>query len=246
MALRHDGAMHDYRSFARFYDTLMDDPQPKSGRVLTAIEKYLPEALSLLELGCGTGSILAGLTTLPSLTGLDRSPEMLAIAQAKVPSARLIEADIASFDLDERFDVVICVFDTLNHLPSFDLWTDLFGHVYDHLVEGGLFVFDVNPIGQLRRLGEDPPWVADFDGNTVIMDVQFGENGPSTWNVRIFEHLADSLFTLHHESIKELGVELARMKSSLVELFDILEETDADGEVPNDESLRAYYVVRRH
>lgn len=241
----HDGAMNDYSSFARFYDTLMDDPQPKSARVLAAIEKFLPDASSLLELGCGTGSILAGLRTIPSLVGLDRSPEMLKFARAKVPSARLIETDIASFDLDERFDVAICVFDTLNHLPSFNLWTDLFGRVYDHLVRGGLFVFDVNPIGQLRRLGDDPPWIYDFDGNTVIMDVQFEEDAPSIWDVRVFECLGDSIFSLHHESIKELGVELAKIKSSLAEHFDILEESDPSGEVPNDDSIRAFFVFRR-
>jgi len=238
--------MPGYRSFARFYDALMEDPQPKSARVLDAIEKYLPQASSLLELGCGTGAVLAGLTSLRSLTGLDRSPEMLAIARAKVPSARFIEADMASRDLRERFDVVICVFDTLNHLPSFGLWTGLFDRVYDHLAEGGLFVFDVNPVGQLRRLGDAPPWVDEFDGHTVIMDVQFKEDGPSIWDIRVFERLGGTRFTLHHERIEELGVELNRIKSSLASRFDLLEETDPKGEKPNDESLRAYFVVRRH
>ena len=53
---------------------------------------------------------------------------------------------MASFALGEQFHVVICVFDTLNHLPVFDDWRSLFARVHEHLAEGGLFVFDVNTV----------------------------------------------------------------------------------------------------
>src|ERR1019366_8141144 len=135
--------MPAYDRFSAFYDAVMDDPEPRADRVVASIDRYLPRAASLLELGCGTGSILARLTTLPSLTGLDRSPEMLAVARKKVSNARLFEGDMESFSLGERFDVVICVFDSLNHLLTFDAWRSMFDAVYDHLVDGGLFIFDV-------------------------------------------------------------------------------------------------------
>jgi SAM-dependent methyltransferase len=235
----------DYRSFARFYDAIMDDPVPKSRRVRTAIDQYLPTASSLLELGCGTGAILSGLSGLGSLTGLDRSPEMLAIARDKVPQARLIEADMTTFAIEERFDVVICVFDTLNHLPSFSLWNDLFQRAHEHLADGGLFVFDVNPIGQLRQLGEAAPWVHEFDGNTVIMGVEPEGDDLWLWETKIFEHLGEGRFALHVERIHELGVELARIKSALAPRFRVLEVTDPAGGAPDDDSIRAYFVARR-
>jgi len=234
-----------YGTFARFYDAVLDDVQSNSVRVLAAVEKFLPQASSLLELGCGTGSVLAGLTTLGSLTGLDRSPQMLEIARSKLPTAQYVEGDMASFSLDRRFDVVICVFDTLNHLPTFDQWIALFRRVYDHLSDEGLFVFDVNTIGELRRLAQDPPWVYDSQENTIIMNVQGGEGALATWHIRIFEHMGDSRFTLHHERIEELGVELDQIKSSLARWFDLLEEADPQGEKPSDGSSRAYFVARR-
>ena len=70
--------MPAYERFARFYDDAMDDPTPRAARVQDFIDRFRPGASSLLELGCGTGSILARLDTVPHLTGLDRSPEMLA------------------------------------------------------------------------------------------------------------------------------------------------------------------------
>ena len=201
--------------------------------------------MTLLELGCGTGSILARLTPIRSLTGLDRSPEMLALAGHKVPRARLIQGDMSSFSLGERFDVVICVFDSLNHLLTFAAWEWMFAAVYDHLEEGGLFVLDVNTVGELRRLGDEPPWVYEFDDNVLIMDVSLAEEGLSLWDIRIFEHVGESQYLLHHEEIGELGVDLARLRASLATRFELLEEVSEVGDRPTDESVKAHFALRR-
>ncbi|MGO8869932.1 MAG: class I SAM-dependent DNA methyltransferase [Acidimicrobiales bacterium] len=237
--------MPDYARFARFYDEVMDDPAPRGARVLDWITRYRPEAQRLLELGCGTGAILAQLTSVPSLTGLDRSPEMLAVASQRVPSARLLQGDMASFALGERFDVVVCVFDSLNHLLAFEQWQSLFRSVHDHLVDGGLFLFDVNTIGELRRLGEEPPWVYDFGTNLLVLDVSFEEDGRSLWDIRIFECLGGSRYELHHERIGELGVPLDRIRSALAPAFALLEETDEHGGAPSEESVKAHFAFRR-
>ncbi len=183
--------MDDYARFAAFYDDIMDDPGRRADRVRRFVELYRPGAVSLLELGCGTGSILARLELIPTLAGLDRSPQMLERARVKVPRAELFQGDMAAFSLGKRFDVVICVFDSLNHLLTLDAWQSLFTAAHDHLVEDGLFIFDVNTIGELERLGNEPPWVYDFDGNVVIMDVTVGRDDLSEWDIRIFENVGD-------------------------------------------------------
>ena len=43
---------------------------------------------------------------------------------------------MTAFTLPARFDVVICMFDTLNHVPSFDGWLSLFSCVHEHLAPG--------------------------------------------------------------------------------------------------------------
>jgi SAM-dependent methyltransferase len=238
-----------YERFSAFYDAVMDDPGPRAARVARCIDAYLPGASSLLELGCGTGSILARLNSVPALTGLDRSPEMLNLARVKVPDARLVEGDMECFALDERFDVVICVFDSLNHLLTFDAWRSMFGAVHDHLVDGGLFIFDVNTVGELRRLGEEPPWVFDFEGGVAIMDVTFADDGESQimslWDIRIFEDLGSSRYRLHHEQIGELGVDLADIALALEDHFTLLEQVDEHDGAPTDESMKAYFCLRR-
>jgi SAM-dependent methyltransferase len=238
-----------YERFAAFYDVVMDDPGPRAARVDAAIDRYRPDATSVLELGCGTGSILARLRTGAALVGLDRSPEMLAVCASKVPGARLVEGDMRSFDLGQRFDVVLCVFDSINHLLDVGSWSSLLACVHRHLAADGLFVFDVNCVGELRRLGDEPPWVYDFDGGTAIIDVTFAEaddgSALTDWDVRIFERVTATRFELHHERIGELGLPLARLRQLVADGFEIVEECDEDGLQAADDSVKAYYVLRR-
>ena len=233
-----------YAEFAGFYDQVMGDRTPDIERIRDYVGRYLPSASSLLELGCGTGAVLAGLAADMSVTGIDRSPEMLAVAAGNVAPALLIEADITGFSLGRRFDVVICIFDTVNHLPRFESWLELFGRVHEHLADGGLFVFDVNTTGRLRRLWSGPAFAEDFGPNTVIMDVAPGGGDLSIWDVRVFERLSDGQYRLHHESIPELGVPLARIREALAANFELLEETGLDGGPVTDESSRVFFVWR--
>jgi SAM-dependent methyltransferase len=240
-----------YDRIARFYDAVMDDPAPRAARVVRCIERYRPGVRSLLELGCGTGSILARLEGIPSLTGLDRSSEMLAVAREKVRHARFVEGDMSCFALGERFDVVISVFDSINHLLDFDAWRATFDAVHAHLADGGLFVFDVNTMGELARLGADEPWVFDFEDGLMVMDVAYAEDGAQTgmseWDIRIFEQARTDpdRYLLHREQIGELAVSLARLKEALRDDFELLEEGTKEDQVPTDQSVKAYFAYRR-
>jgi ubiquinone/menaquinone biosynthesis C-methylase UbiE len=235
----------DYAGFARFYDRIMGDRSDEVGRVLSYISRHRPEASSLLELGCGTGAILAGLAARLTVTGVDRSPEMLMVAAERVPAARLVQADMTAFRLPARFDVVICVFDTLNHVPEFNAWLALFERVHEHLQAGGLFIFDVNTAGRLSRLHGASPYLDEFDGNLVLMTVRADGRHLSMWETRIFERQHDDIYRLHHERIHELGVPLQQIRTALAGRFDLLEQESLDGSTVSDESDRVFFVFRR-
>jgi SAM-dependent methyltransferase len=235
----------DYAGFARFYDRIMGDRSEEIGRIESYIGRHRPGAKSLLELGCGTGAILSGLAGSLAVTGVDRSPEMLAIAADRVPAARLVRADMTNFKLPVAFDVVICVFDTLNHLPTFDAWLALFDRVHEHLADGGLFIFDVNTTGRLRGLDGAPPYLDQFDGNLVLMTVRAAGDHLSLWETRIFEPQHDDIYRLHHERIHELGVPLRQIRAALADRFELLEQESLDQSLVSDESDRVFFAFRR-
>jgi SAM-dependent methyltransferase len=235
----------DYTGFAPFYDRIMGDRDEEIARIRTYISKYLPGARSLLELGCGTGALLAGLAPELRLTGVDRSPEMLAIAAHAVPEAQLLEGDITSFRLPDRFDVIICMFDTLNHVQSLVGWMSLFSCVHEHLADGGLFIFDVNTAGRLRRLDGAPPYLDEFDGNVVVMTVRSAGEWLSLWRTMIFEHQQQDIYRLHDERIYELAVPLDQIRGALAGRFELLHEASLDGSPVSDDSDRVFFAYRR-
>jgi SAM-dependent methyltransferase len=170
---------------------------------------------------------------------------MLAIAARAVPGARLVQCDMTTFRLPDRFDVIICMFDTLNHVQSFAGWLSLFSCVHEHLADGGLFIFDVNTVGRMRRLHGAPPYLDEFDRNVVVMTVRSAGEWLSLWRTRIFEHQHADVYRLHDERIYELAVPLAQIRAALAGRFESLHEASLDGSPVSDDSDRVFFAHRR-
>jgi len=78
--------------------------------------KRIPEGASVLEIGCGTGTLLHALRPSRGL-GVDISAAMVEIAAGKFPSLAFRVADAEEFDPGETFDYVI-VPDVVEHLSD--------------------------------------------------------------------------------------------------------------------------------
>jgi trans-aconitate 2-methyltransferase len=73
------------------------------------VSRIMLEPKSILDLGCGPGNsteILFGRWQNASLTGLDSSPEMLVTAREAHPTWSWLEADMATFESEQKFDLV--------------------------------------------------------------------------------------------------------------------------------------------
>jgi SAM-dependent methyltransferase len=79
--------MEPYDAFASFYDAVNGEPDELINRILSYLRSFAPDAQSVLELGCGTGAVLAELGSGLALTGVDRSLPMLDYARRRVPDA---------------------------------------------------------------------------------------------------------------------------------------------------------------
>ena len=237
--------MTDYDRFAQFYDRVVGDRTQEIDRIRRYISTHRPGARSLLELGCGTGALLSGLAEDLAVTGIDRSPEMLSVAARTVPGARLVQGDMTAFTLPDRYDVVMCMFDALNHVTTVDGWLRLFRCAHDHLSDGGLLLFDVNTTGRLWRLADGPPYLDEFDRNFLLMTVRSAHDGLVLWETRIFAHQGDDVYRLHREQIYELGVPVGEIRAALAGQFELLEEESLDGSPVSDGSDRVYFACRR-
>jgi SAM-dependent methyltransferase len=86
--------------------------------LLWALNEYFPSARSVLEVGCGTGYVLAAIAaSRPGIrvAGSDLSDAGLHQARTRVPRATLVRADARSLAFRAEFDVV-GAFDVLEHV----------------------------------------------------------------------------------------------------------------------------------
>ncbi len=112
----------------------------------------LPQGAHLLDLCCGTGHLMQQLLQRGyKVTGLDGSEAMLDYARENAPQGELILGDARSFNLPESFDGVISTSASLNHILSLEELKAVFKNVYNALKPNGLFIFDLNHAGQMRK-----------------------------------------------------------------------------------------------
>jgi len=144
---RAAGVFHDY---ATFYDALYADKDYEAEvDFLEAIfaEHGLSSTARVLDLGSGTGSHDIPLSLRGyDVTGVDRSPEMVAIAREKAAalgaSARFTVGDVRNVRIGRTVDAVISMFAVMGYqLTNEDLEAAL-TTARAHLEPGGLFIFD--------------------------------------------------------------------------------------------------------
>ena len=238
--------MTSYERFGEFYDAVMGDRRPAAEQVMKLIRLAKPDAKNVLELGCGTGSILKRLQDAYEVSGLDISEKMLSVARKKVPRSKLFRQDMVDFQIDGRFDVIICVFDSINHVRRFSDWKRVFAAVRRHLSPGGCFIFDINTQRKLERHIAEPPWVHRFGKNLLIIDVTALPSGGSNWNVKVFEHLNGSRYVLHEEDIAEVSFPLRRIVAALRAHYVNVRVIDSDRTRPSARSERLFFMAFNH
>jgi SAM-dependent methyltransferase len=232
----------NYKAFAPYYDeATFTNNQEKIELLRSLINTYSTHAKTILELGCGTGTIMQGLIQDYSVTGLDLSPTMLEVASQKVPGATFIHADMSDFALETTFDAVLCVFDSINHLLNFDLWDKTFMLVHQHLNAGGLFVFDVNTINKLDRRTRADAVEQVIDGSTVTARMTKSKLDIYTWHIAVTD-----TNRVHEEfQVPEVAYPIATIEKALTKFFSVKEKLTGDEQPVSELVDRVYFVCQK-
>jgi SAM-dependent methyltransferase len=96
-------------------------------------------ARSLLNVGCGGGKNAFNLKRHYAVTGLDLSPNMLALARALNPDCEFLEGDMRGFDLERTFDAVL-LDDAVSYMTSHAELRSAFAAAWRHLRPGGVMI----------------------------------------------------------------------------------------------------------
>jgi ubiquinone/menaquinone biosynthesis C-methylase UbiE len=105
-----------FESIADDYDAWKRKSSYYYGLLAEIYRELVPPGASVLEIGCGTGTLLASLSPRRGV-GVDISGRMVALAAAKYPDLAFVAADAERLELGETFDVII-VPDVIEHLTD--------------------------------------------------------------------------------------------------------------------------------
>jgi SAM-dependent methyltransferase len=164
-----------FGAYAQYYDLLYRDKDyaGEAAFIQQLLRQHAPEARTVLELGCGTGTHAALLATQGySLHGVDLSDEMLDAARQRT---RALPADVQqrlSFSqgnardcrVGRQFDVVLSLFHVVSYQSTNADLQAMFDTVAQHLKPGGVFIFDFwfgpavltdRPAVRIKRMASD-------------------------------------------------------------------------------------------
>ena len=158
-----------YGRFAEYYDLLYQaqhkDYEREACRLHRLIQRYKSTSGNrLLDVGCGTGEHLRYLQDFCQVEGVDLSAEMLQVAQQKLPTVPFHQGDMRAFQLNKRFEVIVCLFGTIGYAETVGGLQQAVANMRRHLVEGGVLFIE--------------PWLGPGDiedGHTHVVVAEEGK-----------------------------------------------------------------------
>lgn len=133
-----------YRS-AAFYDAIYSfkDYEAEAARIHLLVEAHKRSpGNTLLDVACGTGKHLSFLRRHYRVQGLDLDPGLLAVARAENPGITFDEADMVSFELGRRFDVITCLFSSIGYAITAERMRQTVANLERHLAPGGVLLLE--------------------------------------------------------------------------------------------------------
>jgi len=140
-----DPGLSQFHGLAKYYDAINDwkDYRRETERLETIARSFgRPGRTAWLDVACGTGRHLEFLRRRHTTVGVDGSREMLRIARRRLPGVPLVLADMHTFRLKRRFDVVSCLFSAIGHLRTKEDVRTTFANFARHLNPGGVAIVE--------------------------------------------------------------------------------------------------------
>lgn len=240
VAIGNYDRIKNYSQSAKYYDLMMGDRSLTIDRITSLIGKYNKKAKSILEVACGTGELLESLKDKYIVEGMDKSNDMLEIAKSKFPAISFMHGDMTKFYSDKKYDVVLCIFDSINHITEYEKWIDFFVVAKNSLNKNGILIFDINTLQKLEGMCTGTKSNQSVEGVDVQIEVENVGIQKYNWRLEFFDTKTKE--KIFEENILEFSVNKQVVLQTLKKLFRKVDIVDFNAEKNNLKDKRLYFI----
>jgi len=212
---------------------------------------------SVLDIGCGSGSILfllakAGYDTI----GVDIDEDMLNRFREKIEACDaplafqplLLRQDMRNLDLYGDVNAAVSTFDCFNHLLKISDVKTVFSRIHNFLTPGGVFIFDINTPYRFENIYSDNVYIYDTD-DVFLSWENFYDEGTKICDfyLTFFEKNSSGKYTKSYESIREKCYLPQKIEKALTDIgFEICNVvSDFDLSPASEECEKLYFIARK-
>jgi SAM-dependent methyltransferase len=241
-------AVAPYTALAGVYDVVMQhvDYREWARYVHSLLSKYAPDAEDVLELGCGTGSLVRELVSIKpyGVFATDGSADMVRVARSGVATegVEFDVADFRDFETGRCFDAALLLYDGINYLLQESEIEGLLRRVRGQVRAGGIFILDQStPSNSLNN----QEFFEDSGVDDSISYVRLSEYDPETslHHTRFEIEMAGTVYCEHHiqraYSVDQLRALVPRSSWTIEAVLDGFSEEPA-----TDASERVHWILR--
>ncbi len=134
-----------YKKSAPYYDAIyhFKNYQQEAEKIHAFIRQHKKSpGKNLLDVACGTGNHITHLKQHYNIEGLDHNQYMLRIARKKHPDIIFHHADMTSFQLSKKYDIIICLFSSIGYVKTKQRLHQAIKNMAHHLAPGGILVIE--------------------------------------------------------------------------------------------------------
>lgn len=152
-----------------WYDLLHEEGSADEAGLIADLHKLWGNGgKAFLEPACGTGRLLARLTTRGfRLTGYDLSRKAATFARKRCPAAEVVVADMTSFIRPEAFDLAFNLVGTFRHLMSDQAALKHLRKTAASLRRGGIYIVQLDLADYTHAHDDEETWTARARGRRI-------------------------------------------------------------------------------
>lgn len=236
--------MNNYDQIAAVYDQVIGNRDKDVATILGLIRREMPDAQSVIDIGCGTGAITEQIARHYRVTGVDISDEMIQQAQKRSPEIDYLVGDMTNFRTVDTFDCAVCLFNAINQVTDYADWEDAFQTAAALLNPGGVYIFDINTLAKHEKFVSASPLYQSIGNADYDYVLRLSPNGTGyVCSVTVFEKQGD-IYRRHHNDMHCNSFPVSQILKGLERHFTSAKAVLADGTPAGEDDDVVYFVAR--